>query len=246
MNTCGFDQLDAAYVLGALSPAEREAFAAHLPGCDTCTRSVQELAGIPGLLAQVDPADLAAHTEPAPPAPPLLLARVVRTARAEQQRRTWRVAGAAAAVALVVGGGAAWVVGSATDRTVAVPPTATTTVSAPPLTMTPVDQDVVTATVALVPVAWGTRVDLRCTWADVSSGPPRRYESAGHAYSLVVRTKGGRTEEVATWQALPGRTMQLSGATATAAGDIAGVEVQTASGRVVLEASSGGSSTAPS
>jgi anti-sigma factor RsiW len=237
---CELAQLDAAYVLGALSPADREAFAAHLADCDACTRSVQELAGIPGLLAQVDPDDLAAHTEPAPPAPPMLLARVVRAARAEQRRRTRQTAGGAVAATLVLGLGAAWAVGGAADRPVASPPSTTTTASptAAPLTMTPVDQHVVTATVALVPVAWGTRLDLRCTWADQPAGPRSGYGSRRlPAYSLVVRTTDGRTEQVATWQALPGRTMQLSGATATPAADIAAVEVRTASGRVVLEAS---------
>ena len=235
MSTCELAHSDAAYVLGALSPADREAFAAHLPGCEVCTRSVQELAGVPGLLAQVDPADLAAHTEPPPPAPPLLLARVVRSARWEQRRRTWRVAGAAAAAALVIGAGGAWTVGGVGDRPVA---TATPTSTAAALSMRQVGQDVVTATVAAVPVAWGTRIDLRCTWAGarVDSGSDwGSSDGPGPAYSLVVRTADGRTEQVATWRALLGRTMQLSGATATPLADIAAIEVRTASGRVVLE-----------
>ena len=41
-------------------------------------------------------------------------------------------------------------------------------------------------------------------------------------------------EQVATWKALPGRTMRLTGATATGRTDITTVEVRTADGRVVL------------
>lgn len=241
--TCLLAHHDAAYVLGSLSPADREAYAAHLPGCATCTRSVQELAGIPGLLALVDPADLDPAV-PAPAAPPLLLPRLVREARAIQRRRTWRTAAGAAAAALVIGAGAAWVVDGARDRgTPLARGTSVTSTVRPtvqplqPLVMTPVGQHLVTATVAPVPVAWGTRLDLTCTWADVPVPTgPGYHEGDGPAYALVVRTQDGRTEQVATWLALPGRTMHLTGATATRRADITEVQVRTASGQVVLKA----------
>lgn len=51
---------DAAYVLGALSSAERQDFERHLHSCPRCTEAVSELAGMPGLLARVDPDDVAA------------------------------------------------------------------------------------------------------------------------------------------------------------------------------------------
>ncbi len=237
--TCILAHHDAAYVLGSLSPGDREAYAAHLPGCATCTRSVQELAGIPGLLALVDPVDL----DPAamsPAAPPFLLPRLVREARAIQRRRTWRAVAGAAAASLVIGAGAAWVVDSARDGgtplTQGTSVTSTARPTAQALVMTPVGQHVVTATVAPVPVAWGTRLDLTCTWADVPVPTGQGYhEGEGPAYALVVRTKDGRTEQVATWLALPGRTMHLTGATATLRSDITDVEVRTASGKVVLE-----------
>ena len=57
---------------------------------------------------------------------------------------------------------------------------------------------------------------------------------AASAYALVVRTRAGGVEQVATWKALPGRTMRLTGATATGRTDITTVEVRTADGRVVL------------
>jgi len=54
-----FAQWDAAYVLGALSPAERREFEEHLATCPHCQAAVSELAALPGLLAQVSPADAA-------------------------------------------------------------------------------------------------------------------------------------------------------------------------------------------
>ena len=54
-----FSTWDAAYVLGSLSPAERREFEEHLAGCPACQAAVSELAGMPGLLAQVPPEDAA-------------------------------------------------------------------------------------------------------------------------------------------------------------------------------------------
>ena len=67
--TCQFAHLDGAYVLGSLAPAERLEFEAHLPGCAECSRGVRELAGLPGLLAQVDVADLEVPHPRRPAAP---------------------------------------------------------------------------------------------------------------------------------------------------------------------------------
>ena len=44
------------YVLGALPPAQRLAFEAHMAQCDECRSEVNELAVLPGLLARVDAA----------------------------------------------------------------------------------------------------------------------------------------------------------------------------------------------
>ena len=81
--SCPFAHDDGAYVLGALSPAERLEFERHLPGCDECTRSVRELAGLPGLLGRVDASDLEDHLvdEPVPETLLPALAREVRRTR---------------------------------------------------------------------------------------------------------------------------------------------------------------------
>jgi len=46
----------AAHLLGKLEPEEAERFEAHLEGCNDCRRHLEELGGLPALLAQAAPA----------------------------------------------------------------------------------------------------------------------------------------------------------------------------------------------
>jgi carotenoid cleavage dioxygenase-like enzyme len=70
---------DAAYVLGALSDADRREFEAHMAGCVSCREAVTDLAGMPPLLSlldyeQVIGSDAANHASAAvPPCPQLLM-----------------------------------------------------------------------------------------------------------------------------------------------------------------------------
>lgn len=231
--TCERAHLDGAYVLGALSPGERLDFERHLPACAECSRSVQELAGLPGLLAQVDASDLAASV---PPLPPTLLPSLVREVRGSQRRRSVLVAAAAAAVAVVAAVGALAVGGvlrgddppaTASSSTA----TPTVTARAPARPMVAVAPTAVRADVAVTSVAWGTRLDLTCSYG----AGEEEYEATPSAeYALVLRTRAGQEEQVATWRGLPGRTMRLSAATATSSGDIEAVELRTADGLAVL------------
>lgn len=95
------------------------------------------------------------------------------------------------------------------------------------------------ANLALEPVAWGTRLDLTCTYPsgeDAYASPDPPPGAATYAtYALVVHTRDGRTEQVATWRSLPGETMRLAAATSTSREDISSVEVRTADGEPVLE-----------
>ncbi len=236
--TCQFAHLDGAYVLGSLAPTERRDFEAHLPGCAECSRGVRELAGLPGLLAQVDVADLEART-PDAPLPSTLLPALVREVQGQQRRRSLLTAAIAAAVAALFVGALA--VGGVFDRssptTSAATPTATRSAGPVGQAMEPVSGNTGPAkvAVALTGVAWGTKVDLTCSYPQASgddgkwSGP-----GASSAYALVVHTREGREEQVATWKALPGKTMRLTGATATGRTDITTVEVRTAEGKVLF------------
>jgi carotenoid cleavage dioxygenase-like enzyme len=61
-----YELWDAAYVLGALTEADRAEFEAHMAGCLSCQEAVAELAAVAPLLA------LAGDDAPAPPCPELL------------------------------------------------------------------------------------------------------------------------------------------------------------------------------
>ena len=144
-------------------------------------------------------------------------------------------AAVAASIAAVVV--SALAIGGAFDRSpaeVAATPTATRSTIAVGEPMVPVGSGPVRAAIALTGVAWGTKLDLTCTYAAASGGDGGYDGEEAGAYGLFVRTRAGAVEQVATWKALPGRTMRLSGATATGRTDITGVEVRTSDGRVVL------------
>jgi anti-sigma factor RsiW len=78
--TCDYALDDGAYVLGALSPAERGEYERHLATCTECRGSVATLAVLPGLLARLDPQRAAALSRraelpdrPAASPPPAIL-----------------------------------------------------------------------------------------------------------------------------------------------------------------------------
>ncbi|WP_432487672.1 anti-sigma factor [Kineococcus sp. SYSU DK018] len=210
--------LDAgAYVLGALPPAEREAFEEHLAGCAGCRGAVEDLAGLPGLLSRVPAEAVAAPDEGAAAplrAPGTLLPQLLRTVRARRRRRRLLLAGGAVAACLLTGAGA---VALLPDPGAAGPAR-----SLEPLLPVPL-----TATAQLTEAAWGTQVDLVCAYA--SDGA----EEAS-TYALVVTDTDGNDQRIGTWTAHPGRDARLSGATALTPEQIAAVEVRTLQGTAVL------------
>ena len=227
--SCDFAHLDGSYVLGALSPAERRGYEQHLETCPACARAVQELAGLPGLLARVDADVLDDPPEPED-VPETLLPALVGEVRRSRRRRllaAGSLAAAAAAVAVTLG--AVAVTSSDGNGAPSAVPTSSASLVGRP--MTPVGYVGMQAQVALTPVPWGTRLDLTCSYAAEHRGSP----GLATTYALVVHTRDGGTEQVATWTSLPGRTMRLAAATATSRSDITSVEMRTADGDPVLE-----------
>jgi hypothetical protein len=198
----------AAYVLGALPADERREFEAHLETCDRCTRAVRELAGIPGLLARVSPADLVDTA----PLPDTLLPRVLAGVRRRRRRRRFGALAAAAAVLVAVGVGAAVLPGGDHDGQ-----QMTAVLAGVPLT----------ATADLQAEPGGTRIDLRCKYDGATYGdlPP---------YVLVVTGRDGTTQRVATWRVGPDGTSRVVGSVDLAPAQIASVEVRTDTGTPVL------------
>ena len=234
---CDFSHHDAAYVLGALSPEDRLAFERHLPGCASCRRAVQELAGMPGLLAQVS-SEVVLSPPDDTPVPDTLLPRLDREVRRSEARRSWLTMGVAAAVVvLITAFGAVAIAGLFDDDgPPAAGPTSDSSPSSsePPLdsqAMQQVGQDVLNATVSMKSVAWGTKLDLTCSYEppehEYGESPP------SWTYALLVRTGDG-WEQVGTWTALPGKTMSFAAGTAALRDDISEVEVRAPDGTAVL------------
>lgn len=178
----------AAYVLGALPAGERTEFEVHLASCPDCRATVGDLAGIPGLLARVSPADLA---EPVP-VPDTLVPRLVREVRRSARRGRMRVGLLAAAAVLLAVAGTAVVVNSSGGS------------QGPALTaMTAVVDSPVTARAALVAHPWGTEVTMECRYSDSSAW--------SRPYDLVAVDDTGRSYNLATWVVGPGKTAAVSG-----------------------------------
>lgn len=216
-----FLDYDAAYVMGALDPPDRRAYEEHLPTCARCSAAVSELAGMPGLLAQVPAQQMLAPREPPEPLPDTLLPRLAGVIRAQQRRRrVWTGVIAAAAACLVTG-----VVLTASPWSST--PTEPEGVA---LAMQAVTSAPVTATVHLDSVAWGTRVNLECTYQETQSD-----KWSVRTYKLVVVPRGGgAAQQVAEWIALPGKTVTPAGSTSLTTAQIEDIRLLNSKGDTLL------------
>jgi hypothetical protein len=223
-----FTLYDGAYVLGALSPADRRDYEDHLKTCSLCAGSVAELAGLPGLMSRVSLDQLTEEPEPLPETLLPSLARAVR--RRQSRRRLFAGAAAAAAACLIVVG--ALVV--TRPHSPARPPvtSARTSTGSSNLALAAVVPSPISATARLVDMAWGTRIDLMCAYHPKKSSPARALP-----YALVVINRLGVAEQVSTWTSLPNSKLTVVGASSQARRDIAFVEVQTLDGRTILRLS---------
>ena len=228
MTTDEFALYDAAYVLGALPPADRREFEVHLKICAACAGSVSELAGLPGLMSRVSIDQLTAEAEPVPET---LLPSLARAVQGERRRRRLTVGAAAAVAACLIAVGT---VAITRPSSPARPPvtSASTLSGTANLPLSAVVPSPVTASARLVDMAWGTRIDLTCSYS--SQG---RYPASGVPYAMVVIDRHGIAQQVATWTALPDRALTVTGASSQARQDIASVEIRTLQGRTILRLS---------
>jgi hypothetical protein len=239
-----FAQWDAAYVLGALSPAERREFEEHLASCPSCQAAVSELAALPGLLAQLPPDDAALLSmadetvagsgetpvlngvqteviEQGPP--PSLLPKMIKKARTRRRRMVAAIAGVAAAVVLVIGGiavGAGLLpLGPDSPQRVA---------------FSPVEPSAMIAVADVIPGQDGTEIKVECQYGEIDEPTP----GAGHeTYSIFVVDRSGNASEIKEWPATPNKLMRPSGTTPLRVSQIADLEIrETATNEVLLRA----------
>jgi hypothetical protein len=229
VSTDEFSLYDAAYVLGALSPADRCAFEDHLKVCAACAGSVSDLAGMPGLMSKVSLDQL---TEEAEPLPETLLPSLARTVRRERQKRRLAVGAVAAAAACVLAVGAVGITKAESPARPPVTSSAPGASSTASRVMTAVVPSPVTASARLVDMAWGTAIDLTCNYRTTGS-----YPAGGTPYAMVVIDRSGAVQQVATWNALPNRELTVTGASSRPRRDIQAVEIRTLSGQTILRLS---------
>ncbi len=229
---------DAAYVLGALAPAERREYEEHLRTCERCADAVGELAGMPGLLSRVpreqaaallDAGDgLSSTTSDAASAPAgpsdTVLPSLLHRARRRRTRTRWLVAGLSVAAAAILVGVLAFVLPT-------VLPQAQPLNEAGRVTMQQVEPSAVTADLRLTSEPWGTRIESRCRYAHVDE--EEGYHPAW-TYAMVVTDREGRQTEISTWTAEEGTTAWPTATTSVPLTDIASVDIRTARDGTVL------------
>lgn len=218
-----FADWDAAYVLGALSVQDRRAFEEHLDDCADCRSAIAVLAPTVGLLSRLTADDAARIDEEEGP-DAASRAGFVSLARASARRRarTWWIGAAAAAVVLIVAAIAIPVAISATSRP-------TTGFALESVTDVPIE-----ASVRLMSVAWGTRIELDCRYPDVyvPGAPPA--PAGGWTYVLALVGADGVDSTVSTWRSWPGASARLSAGTALDVDDIRSVEIRSMKGTVLM------------
>lgn len=219
---------DAAYVLGALTPAERRDYESHLSRCGACRRAVTEICGIPALLSRLDMATavdaLNGGDETSICADRSTAKRDVLTAaaRVRRRRRGW----AAMVMALVV---------TATIVVIAVREYRGVSSAPVAVPMRAVEPSALTSSVTLSAQQWGTRIDVRSVLTDTPHISEHHDDEAGDAVAVVLINDQGVTVRAAAWTLLADQVAVPSTDTSWPLETILTVQVIGVDGHVLLE-----------
>ncbi len=212
-----YREWDAAYLLGALSAADRRTYEEHLHTCPDCSAEIASLAGVPGTLA-VLPEDRALATITA--APPNLLPGLVRTVQHDRRLRRYRLAALVAGVAAT-----AAVAGIVIQGTLQRDAPAGDTVV---LAQTVASK--LTADARLVEEPWGTTIEISCRYEKLATQSEKV-----RGYELYVTDESGKATLLASWTAAPGTTVKPATTTKLHRHQIKGLDIRGAeSGRILL------------
>jgi len=218
------------YVLGAIDPAERSQVDAHLVTCRDCRDELAGLAGLPALLARVNPdeisricADDTVRTATDDRAPKELIGTVLDLADARRRRTRWRFAASAAAVVAIAGGLYGGLSSITTTRTVAIPVPVKNVHWETAETASSVNG--ASATVAYSHEIWGD--DFRVLVDHIPVGTTCQL--------MVVHPDGTRTQ-VAAWTTAPDEgTVWYAGSMPSTVGAISSFQI-TANHKILLTA----------
>ena len=249
-----FAIFDGAYVLGALSTADRQSFDAHLELCDGCLQRVAALRDVPSLLAIAPPGAFSTGSSTAPagltvadsspptstvtsqpnPAPssglteqppvPADLLPTVLT-RIRRRRRRRSISRAVAGLA------AACILALAGAAAIGLAnrhpsgPQVTAQVNA--RSSATVTNAFLTAAVSVTTRGTSDEVHLSCTYK-------ARRVIVGN-YIAVAKDATGRTEMVASWPAIPGQTAVADTPTTFKSGTITSVSILNAHGQTLVQ-----------
>ncbi|MEU0503657.1 zf-HC2 domain-containing protein [Nocardia sp. NPDC005998] len=214
---------DAPYVLGSLTRLERQEYEEHLAGCPVCQAAVSDLAGLPGLLALVEPETALAMIEPleAPAAeaepPAQLLPRLAAVAERRRRRGRWVTVGTALAAAAAAVAIAIPVVTSMTATQ-----TTTTEQVVAERSMQSIKPNPVTASFKVLRADSKARIVMTCSY-----GPSdQRYSWNLDLY--VIGTDGSQSK-LDQWPAGPGTELTIDRTVDKAPDQIQAVEIRLAS-----------------
>ena len=233
--TCEHMLDDGAYVLGALSPAERADFERHLSTCASCREAVASLAVLPGLLGRLDQGSamsLGAGTSAPVPAPTTILPRVL--AATAQQRRFDRRRGrrrrallstAFALVALMLTFGVAAMVHMHDTAAPIIPMSAMRPAGEP--------WGLISADIGVQPAEGGSELVWTCWYTD-NHETGNTGDSPWVLQMVVFDKAQHQPETIGTWTVSPGHKVTITGRTHLTPAQIDTVEMQRTDGSTLL------------